>query len=230
MADQTEPKIEPKKKPGRPKGIPWTDEQKARASARKKKEWAQKIEVREEQNRKDLATYSELTGIALKKMDEKPALSPTATHSRNLREARVALDLPQINIKDPKQVEQRCREYLDFCELRNRRPQVVGLSNWLGVSRETMHSWREGRFERSPATPVIQRYFAMVEEYMVEDTMACDKNPASLIFILKNSFGYRDQTEITVNANTQNDREMSDDEIADWYLNEGKIETTFKEE
>jgi hypothetical protein len=217
MAEQTEVK----RKRGHP---PWTEEQKARASK-------QKREARAEKDRQDLEKYSELTGIALRKMDEKPPIVGKS-HSKSLREARVALDLPPIDIRDPKQVEKRCNEYLDFCEARDKRPQIIGLCNWLGVHRDTIVKWRSGVFEKSPATPIIQRIFVMLEEYMVEDTMACDKNPASLIFLMKNMFQYRDQTEITVNAGAQNDREMSDDEIADWYLNEGKkpIETTFKDE
>ena len=65
-------------------------------------------------------------------------------NARYLRHALVSLDLPPIDISDPKQVEQRIRDYFQYCIDNDRKPNMIGLANWIGVSRETVNTWKRG--------------------------------------------------------------------------------------
>ena len=113
-------------------------------------------------------------------------------NSRYLRLARVALDLPPIDISDPKQVERRINEYLDFCEQNDMKPGLVKMATWLGVDQRTLRRWKTGDFREETHCPMIKKT-VMALEGLWEDYMDNGKiNPGSGIFIGKNHFGYRD--------------------------------------
>ena len=63
-------------------------------------------------------------------------------NARYLRQAMVSLDLPPIDISDPEQVWDRAMAYLNHCADNDRKPQLIGLANWLGVSRDTVNRRR----------------------------------------------------------------------------------------
>ena len=65
-------------------------------------------------------------------------------NARYLRQARVALSLPPIDISDEKQVWDRIMAYFDHCEQFDRKPQMIGMANWLGIDRSTLNSWKRG--------------------------------------------------------------------------------------
>lgn len=144
-----------------------------------------------------------------------------------MREARVSIDLPPINIADPKQVEQRIGEYLDFCEQNGKIPQLPGLANWLGVPRERLTKWKNGDVREETHTPLIQRTIMLIEEIWVDMMQNNKINPANGIFLAKNLLQYKDQTDIAVMPTEDKIKKLSDAEIADWYKDEQKVETDF---
>lgn len=113
-----------------------------------------------------------------------------------IRYARAGLDLSPIDISDPDQVQNRLEEYLDFCEQNDAKPSVIGMANWLGVDRGTVHSWKRGEFRKDTHGAIIQRYMSLLEEIWSAYMMDGKINPASGIFIAKNVFGYRDVVDI----------------------------------
>lgn len=119
-------------------------------------------------------------------------------NAKFLRYAMVSLDLPPIDISDPKQVEKRIREYFDFCVENDRKPNIKGMGNWLGVDKTTVNSWKRGEYRSATHTPIIQRAIDVLEELWVDFMQNGKINPASGIFLGKNLFGYKDVQDVVV--------------------------------
>lgn len=148
-----------------------------------------------------------------------------------LRNARVSLNLPEINIRNPHEVEQRIDEYFNFCEMNNRAPNMIGLGNWLGVSTTTIQKWKSGEWSAEVIGPIIQRALSVIEESLVSQVQDNPKAMVGGMFLLKSMFHYKEQQDIVITTGAQNDAEMSADEIAKRYLGDGKtVETEFVEE
>jgi hypothetical protein len=138
-------------------------------------------------------------------------------NSRFLRDALVGFDLPPIDISDPKQVEQRIKEYFLHCIERDRKPQVVGLANWLGVDRSTLNSWNRGEYRTETHSPIIKKAMIILEELYVDYMMNGKVNPGSGCFIGKNHFGYKDVTENVLTLNNPLGAESDPEQMAQKY-------------
>ena len=147
-----------------------------------------KNHVKRKRNRPDLANFGQEN------------VEP-GDNSAFLRYARVALDLPPIDINDPEQVRKRLNEYFDYCEKNDRKPQMVGMANWLGVSRETLNTWKRGDFRSETHSPIIRKAVGLLEELWVDYMQNGKINPASGIFLGKNLYGYRDVQDVVVTPN-----------------------------
>ena len=129
-------------------------------------------------------------------------------NSRFIREARIAFDgglerktLPPIDISDPEQVKHRISEYLDFCELNDKKPSPVAMASWIGVSRETLNTWKKGEYRTETHSDVIKKAFNLMEEIWYEMMQNGKINPASGIFLAKNMFQYKDVADVVVTPN-----------------------------
>ena len=246
----------PKKKTGHPPWTEEQKQARRELNARKRAERQAKQQEQEAEFAKKKRTWSSPEAIAKvknrrKERDEKNfqilADNPLKTKKelglstwqpaeendegyirRYMKEARVSIDLPPINVADPEQVQNRINEYLDFCEMNNKIPQIVGLANWLGVDQRTLHRWKTGVFREETHTPIIKRVLMMLEEIWVDMMQNNKINPANGIFLAKNLFQYKDQQDVVVSANDNGIKEMSDEDIKNWYLEDGKkVETEF---
>lgn len=206
---------------------PWSAEMRAS----NKKAWDDKFAERDKEYKQLIADNPHKTKRELGIPEQwKPRDgSPTGYYGVRLRQARVGIDLPPININIPSEVEQRIGEYFDFCEMNDKPPQLMGIANWLGVSYGTVQKWKNGDY--SEMTPIIQRAMAIVEESLVEQVQTNSKVMVGGMFILKTQFHYKEQQDITITTGKQNDAEMSADEIAKRYLGDGRtVETSFADE
>lgn len=206
---------------------PWSAEMRAS----NKKAWDDKFAERDKEYKQLIADNPHKTKQELGIPDRwKPRDgSPTGYYGVRLRQARVGIDLPPININNPHEVEQRIAEYFDFCEMNDKPPQMMGIANWLGVSYGTVQSWKNGNY--AEMTPIIQRAMAVVEESLVEQVQTDPKVMVGGMFILKTQFHYKEQNDVNLTFGKQNDAEMSADEIAKRYLGDGKtVETSFADE
>lgn len=166
-------------------------------------------------NRPDLANFGE----------ENVQPGDNATY---LRFARVSMSLPPIDISDAAQVEKRLNEYFDFCEQNDRKPNMVGMANWLGVSRETLNTWKRGDFRSATHAPIIRRAVDMLEELWVDYMQNGKINPASGIFLAKNMWQYKDQQDVVIMPKNDAESEMAADDIAKRYIEDGKnVATVF---
>ena len=119
-------------------------------------------------------------------------------NSRYLRYAMVSLELPPIDISDPEQVEQRIYDYFTFCVENDRKPNMIGMANWLGVDRDTVKTWKTGECRSSTHTAMIKKAINILEELWVDYMQNGKVNPASGIFLGKNMFGYKDVQDVTL--------------------------------
>lgn len=122
-------------------------------------------------------------------------------NSRFIRFAMAAWDLPPIDISDPKQVEQRIGEYFQHCAENDRRPQVVGMCNWLGITRSTLNTWQNGEYRNSTHSDIIKKAISFLEEMWAEAMLTNHLNPATGCFIGKNWYSYADTQQIVVTPN-----------------------------
>ena len=122
-------------------------------------------------------------------------------NTRFLRFALASWDLPPIDISDPDQVRERIGMYFNHCAENDRKPQVVGLCNWLGISRDTLNKWVRGEYRGETHSDIIKRAVAMIEEQWADYMQNGKINPASGIFLAKNWYGYKDTADVVITPN-----------------------------
>ena len=122
-------------------------------------------------------------------------------NSRYIRFAMASMDLPPIDISDPDQVSERLRMYFSHCAENDRRPQIVGMCNWLGISRDTLNTWKNGEYRSETHSDIIKKAYGMLEEMWVDYMQNGKISPPTAIFLAKNFFGYRDVADVVVTPN-----------------------------
>ena len=144
--------------------------------------------VKKKRNRPDLKKFGE--------ENTKPG-----DNSRYLRHALVSFDLPPIDISEPEQVEKRIREYFVYCIQNDRKPNMKGMGNWLGVDRSTVWTWMKGEYRTQTHSDLIKKAVNILEELWVDYMQNGKINPTSGIFLGKNMFGYKDVQEHVLTPN-----------------------------
>lgn len=122
-------------------------------------------------------------------------------NSRYLRFALASWDLPPVDISDANQVEERIKQYFQYCIDNDRKPQIVGMANWLGVSRDTLNSWKRGEYRADTHSDLIKKAIKVLEELWVDYMQNGKVNPGAGIFLGKNLFGYKDVADVVVTPN-----------------------------
>lgn len=127
-------------------------------------------------------------------------------------------ELPEIDINNPKQVEERIKWYFKHCGEKELKPSVAGLSVALSVHRTTLFNWAKGNTRNNqPHFNLIKRAVNIIlyniEAYSQDGKM----NPAIAIFLLKNHGGYTDVQQLTVEAKQQEFEERKMSDVLDEY-------------
>ena len=134
--------------------------------------------------------------------------------------------LPEIDIRNIDEVNQRLDDYFMLMGERDVKPTVAGMAMALGVSRQSLWAIAnnapmggKGNLPNLPAdcTDSIKKAYHMMElmweEYMVHGKI----NPVTGIFLAKNNFGYQDKQEMVLTPNTS-DTVQSPQELEKRYL------------
>jgi len=122
-------------------------------------------------------------------------------NSRFIRYAMASWNLPPIDISDPEQVRERINMYFNHCAENDRRPQVVGMCNWLGISRQTLNEWKNGEVRSATHGDIIKKAYGMLEEMWVDYMQNGKISPPTAIFLAKNFFNYKDVADVVVTPN-----------------------------
>ena len=138
-------------------------------------------------------------------------------------------NLPPIDLKDTKQVEDRLNEYFRIHYEADLKPTVAGMGMALnGMDRRRLWEIKTDNLKGGvskydlptstlDAIKKAYKYMEMLwENYMQNGKI----NPVSGIFLGKNNFGYQDKTEYVVTPNTNSDNDYNADDIRKRYLND----------
>ena len=120
----------------------------------------------------------------------------------------------------------RITEYLEICIKNNMKPTVEGLSTAFGVDRRTLYKWVHNI--DSDSLPVnfrvtLKKVYQVLNSNFTDLSINGKINPVISIFLMKNNFGYKDQTEVLQTTTTENAK--ADDLISKYDI----IDADFKE-
>lgn len=140
----------------------------------------------------------------------------------------VLFNMPNINLDNVEEVQQRLNDYFALYTSRDMKPTVAGMALCLnGMNRRTLwaivNDAPTGGAGYKTALPpevahaIKKAYFLL--ENLWESYMNSGKvNPVAGIFLGKNNYGYQDKTEYVLTPNQQNDNDYSADEIRERYI------------
>jgi len=137
------------------------------------------------------------------------------------------MNLPTIDIRDYDAVQQRLGEYFAIYNEADTKPTVAGMANALGIDRQRLWSithdapWNgRGELPNIPksVSDLIKKAYRILEEMMENYMQNGAINPVMGIFMAKNHFGYKDQTEYVVTPNVRQDTELDAEDIRKRYL------------
>ena len=135
------------------------------------------------------------------------------------------MSLPDIDLKDPVQVQERLREYFRIHADNDMKPTVAGMGMALGLDRRRLWEIKTGNYGTQKAIEdlptltkdAIKKAYKLMEN-LWENYMQNGKiNPVSGIFLGKNNFGYQDKTEYVVTPNVNSDADFSAEDIRKRY-------------
>lgn len=116
-------------------------------------------------------------------------------------ENRAALDfslegmlLEPIDVADVQQVVDRCSLYFRRCSEEGLRPGVAAMCVWLGIPRQRWQGWCSGAEYRGSHYAVCNKINGIFEAQMEAYVQTGKINPVSGIFLMKNNYGYTDET------------------------------------
>ena len=148
-------------------------------------------------------------------------------NSKYLRVSMQLMRLPDIDLNDTEQVEQRLEEYFTIHFENDLKPTVAGMGLALnGMDRRRLWEIKTGNLKGgtteynlpTSTLDAIKKAYKIMEN-LWENYMQNGKiNPVSGIFLGKNNFGYQDKTEYVVTPNTNSDSDFNADDIRKRYL------------
>lgn len=136
-------------------------------------------------------------------------------------------------VKSDEELIARFDEFYKECAEQGKIPTVEELEMCTGYSHGGLGDIQSGKNPGfSPETKhILKRAREFLKTFDAKLVLTGEMNPIVYFFRAKNYYGMVDKQEITVNATENRVAEMSDDEIAKWYMEDGKtIEQTFPED
>lgn len=153
-----------------------------------------------------------------KKSEQMAVQAKPGDMRKYMRHSLAAWYLPEIDVADINQVNERIEWYFNHCIEDDMKPTVMGLCNALGISRDTFHQWCTGNSRKDTHTDSIKKAKDFLEEMMESYMLNGKINPVSGIFLLKNNFGYQDKTEMVVTPNNPLGNQTDPEELKRKYI------------
>ena len=120
----------------------------------------------------------------------------------------------------------RINEYFNICIKNNMKPTLEGLATAFGVDRKTIYKWAHNIDSDSlPVNfrTVVKKVYQLLNSNFTDLSINGKVNPVISIFLMKNNFGYKDQTEVLQTTTTETAK--ADDLINKYDI----IDADFKE-
>ena len=142
---------------------------------------------------------TDLTMMLIANDEKREELAPYQAHELELSAMR------KIDRRSANQVRIRTVEYLKMCAEHGMRPTVTGYALSLGTSRVGLQNMMRSKTTPPDVYEAVELGLSMIEDAMLQMMMDTKTSPVAFIFLLKNHFGYSDQTDITIRADARND-------------------------
>ncbi len=139
----------------------------------------------------------------------------------------------KTKVKSDEELVRRFDEFFHECAEQGKIPTVEELEMCTGYSHGGLGDIQSGKNPGfSPETKnILKRAREFIKTFDAKLVITGEINPVVYIFRAKNYYGLRDQQDITVSANENKVAEMSDEDIAKWYIEDGQtVETHFADE
>lgn len=131
-------------------------------------------------------------------------------NTKYVRHMMSVMQMPRIDIADPKQVQNRINEYFELCTVNDMKPTVKGFCNAIGIAKQTLWSWKTGARRADTHEEIILRAYdgleALWEDYMMNGKI----NPMAGVFLGVNNYGYKDVKQVNLTPVVQNEPETID--------------------
>lgn len=103
-----------------------------------------------------------------------------------------------LDLADARAVEIRINEYWALCIENEMKPSVTGLCRAIGVDRHTVRDWYNGVSRGPEHHAIIKEAYTTLESLWEDYAQNGQMNPAALIFLGRNHWGYQDQVAVVV--------------------------------
>ena len=143
---------------------------------------------------------------------EKEECSKLLTHAMSY------WDKPNINPHDPKEIEERIKGYFNDCLINDIKPTVEGMSMALGMSVKSIRDYVNGVTGTPEIQEIMQKAYSILNNLLVNYMQGNHSNVVGSIFLLKNNFGYRDQSEVIIDKTSKIEHVKSNEELRQKYL------------
>ena len=121
--------------------------------------------------------------------------------------------LPDIDINNPEEVQNRINQYFDLCATDDIKPSIASLALAFHMSRFTLFNTlneRSDYIKNNQSKLTLKAAYDLINSYY-EHMMNNGKiNPVAGIFMMKNNLGYKDTTDYIITPNTNNQLTLSD--------------------
>ena len=137
--------------------------------------------------------------------DIKPNIAIPSEQKKNIMQHNFTLyKMDRIDCNDIEQLSQRIEYYFSLCSQNDIFPSVSGFAFALGIDRKLLWHWLNNPgncfVKNQKCFDMIKRTYDMINT-QYEDMLNTGKiNPVSGIFLMKNNFGYKDQTDHILTA------------------------------
>jgi len=113
------------------------------------------------------------------------------------------MNLPKLDFNNVPAVQERIELYFNLCFQNDMKPGVAGLAYSLGVDRKTIWAWKSGQNRSANAALIdtIKKAYAFLEVLWEQYMQNGKISPPNGIFLGKNNFDYRDETQVVVTPN-----------------------------
>ena len=131
-------------------------------------------------------------------------------------------------VKSDEECADRINGYFQDCTEQQMLPTVENLSLALGTTRKTVWEWEQGLGCSSARCNMVKKAKQILASIDAELVSSGKIPQVVYIFRAKNFYQMSDQQEITINAQNNGEQDMSAEDIAKRYLEDGKkVETAF---
>ena len=128
-------------------------------------------------------------------------------NNRHISHAERLSTMPRLEVWTPENIGKRTMEYLEICKSDGVRVNLSAYALALGTTPDGLNELVSDKRLTDETRAAVLKGISMIEAIMIEMMMEQRINPVTGIFLLKNHFGYKDQSEISFKGHIETDKQ-----------------------